>query len=233
MDDQTKSIAGSTRLERPTRPYKASVRAHMLAAVRGGRVVIGDIDFNLKPGDALKVAGPNGAGKTTLLRALAGYVPLLDGMLYFKCGDLDVTPEDAQTYAVHYIGHADGSKPSLTVAENVQFWARLYEGHCDSESIEAAVARVGLSLASDALAATLSAGQRRRLALTRLLLSERPFWLLDEPTAALDAEGKALLSDLIAEHRANGGIVIYSGHDAFKPENTGDLRLIPVDEDVE
>lgn len=173
-----------------------------LAAARGLRVLFEGLSLRLSAGEALELRGANGSGKSTLLRILAGLTRPHAGTVRFSGGS-----DDAPR---HYLGHLDAVKPSESALEQAQFWAR-YFGR-DVESAIAAMKRVGLSSRNAVPGRGLSAGQKRRLALTRLLIDPRPVWLLDEPTAALDTEGKALVSQLVAEHRASGGMVIAAVH---------------------
>lgn len=187
--------------------------AHDLACRRGERIVFAGLSFSLGSGEALIVRGPNGAGKSSLLRLIAGLAERIRGDLL--CNGADVSRDwPAFRARLHHLGHLDAVKPALTVAENLGFWAALQGGTGRSE---AALDRFGLLDLSDLPARLLSAGQRRRLALARLLAAPRPLWLLDEPTTALDAASAAVLAETAAEHRAAGGVVIAAIH--------GDLAL--------
>ena len=151
-----------------------------LACSRGGREVFAGLNFSLSGGEALVVTGRNGAGKSSLLRMIAGLVHVAAGRLALEGGE----PEATIAEQAHYLGHQDAVKPSLTVGENLQFWAR-YLG-AGGQTIDAALEAVGLAPLADLPAAYLSAGQRRRLSIARLVAVQRPLWLLDEPTSALD-----------------------------------------------
>ena len=188
-----------------------------LAAARGLRVLFEGLSLKLAAGEALELRGANGSGKSTLLRILAGLTRPHAGTVRFVGGQ-----EDAQR---HYLGHLDAVKPSESAAEQAKFWAR-YFGR-DAEAATAAMKRVGLANRSAVPGRGLSAGQKRRLALTRLLIEPRPVWLLDEPTAALDTEGRALVSQLVADHRASGGMVIAAVHgDGFADSRILDLASL-------
>ena len=182
-----------------------------LAVARGDLPVLEGVGFALAPGEALVLRGPNGIGKTTLLRTVAGLQPPLAGQVV-------AAPE-----AVAYAAHADGVKAVLTVAENLGFWAGVF----GQDRVAEALDRMNLRALADRRAANLSAGQKRRLALTRLLIEPRSLWLLDEPTAALDNEGRDLVAELVAEHRASGGMVITAVHgDGFKDSRVLDLSTL-------
>jgi heme exporter protein A len=188
-----------------------------LSCVRSGREVFAGLDFAVEAGDALLVLGPNGAGKSSLLRLIAGLVRPVAGRLALDGGDGELTlPEQA-----HYLGHQDAVKPSLTVAENLAFWSRYLGGGADGD----ALAAVGLNRLSDLPAAFLSAGQRRRLSIARLIAAPRPLWLLDEPTSALDAASQARLTDIMRGHRAGGGIVVAATHGPIGLDGAKELRL--------
>ena len=167
----------------------------------------------------LELRGPNGSGKSTLLRILAGLTRQHAGTVVFSDG--------AGEPGRHYLGHLDAVKPAETAVEQAIFWAR-YFGR-DVAAATGAMARVGLTNRSAVPGRGLSAGQKRRLALTRLLIEPRPVWLLDEPTAALDIQGRALVTQLVAEHRAGGGMVIAAIHgEGFPDSRTLDLSQLPV-----
>jgi heme exporter protein A len=176
-----------------------------LGAVRGGRAVFAEKSFAVASGELLALTGPNGSGKSTLLRLVAGLVRPAAGTV-----SLDPAPEEGIGRAVHYLGHLDALKAPLTVAENLAFWRKIWGG--DGLSPDAALDRVGLGHLADLPAGILSAGQRRRAAIARLFLSQRPVWLLDEPTTALDAAAEKTLGRLIEEHLSGGGIVLAATH---------------------
>jgi heme exporter protein A len=190
-----------------------------LAAARGLRILFEGLSFRLSGGEVLELRGPNGSGKSTLLRILAGLTQAHAGSV--RC---DGTGEEG---AAHFLGHLDAVKPSETAIEQARFWAR-YFGR-DPATAAAAMQRVGLSGREQVPGRGLSAGQKRRLALVRLLVEPRPVWLLDEPTAALDVEGRALVSQLVEERRAGGGMVIAAIHgDGFAGSRRLDLSALPV-----
>ena len=164
-----------------------------------------DVSFELSGGAALAVVGPNGAGKSSLLRLLAGLLQPVGGAIALEGGDAELTVAEQ----AHYVGHLDALKPALTVAENLSFWASyLGDGAAPADSL----AGVGLEVLGDLPAAYLSAGQRRRLSLARLMAAPRPIWLLDEPTSALDAAGQGQLTELMRAHLAGGGMIVAATH---------------------
>ncbi len=182
-----------------------------LSVARGGVPVLEGLHFTLAPGQALILRGPNGVGKTTLLRTLAGLQPALAGTISL--------PPDSLTYAAH----ADGIKAVLTVTENLGFWASVHGG----ADVAAAMAAMNLTALADRRAAHLSAGQKRRLGLARLLVTGRPVWLLDEPTVSLDAASVTLFAGVLRGHLAGGGSAVIATHiDLGLPEAAA-LDLTP------
>jgi heme exporter protein A len=189
-----------------------------LACSRGGRQVFSGLEFGVGSGEALLVTGRNGAGKSSLLRMLAGLVRVGGGELNLAGGDPEKTlPEQA-----HYLGHLDALKPSLTVMENLDFWTRYLGGQGAPPT---ALATVGLGALTDLPAAYLSAGQRRRLSLARLLSVPRPLWLLDEPVSALDREAQDMLAGLMRQHLSAGGMIVAATHGPIGLDQTKELRL--------
>ncbi len=174
--------------------------------VRGGREVFSDLDFEVASGDVLAITGPNGAGKTSLLRLVAGLILPAGGSIDLEGGGDELTLPDQ----AHYLGHRDALKPALSVLENLSFLRDFLGG--EASDARECLAAVGLDHATHLPAAYLSAGQRRRLSIARLLAARRPIWLLDEPTSALDAAGQALFVDVINDHLARGGLVIAATH---------------------
>lgn len=174
--------------------------------MRGGREVFARLDFDATSGEALALVGPNGAGKTSLLRLIAGLLMPADGRVELEGGEAD-SPVAEQA---HYLGHRDALKPSLSVSENLAFWRAFLGG--GPTDLAAAITAVGLAHAAELPAAYLSAGQRRRLSIARLLVVRRPVWLLDEPTAALDVRGQELFAGLMQQHLSSGGVIVAATH---------------------
>lgn len=185
--------------------------AQNLLCRRGGRRVFQGLSFALEGGQALILRGANGSGKSSLLRVLAGLIDFADGHLTWDGVALEEDP-DAHRKRLHYLGHADPIKPVFSVTENLMFWARLGEDGGEEARIDAALDMFDLVHLRDLPARFLSAGQRRRLNLARLLAADRPLWLLDEPTTALDAASSARVAHAIEGHVAAGGMVIASTH---------------------
>ena len=177
-----------------------------LACVRGMRTVFTDVNLELAAGEALALTGPNGAGKSSLLRLVAGLLRPQAGRIALE-GDTD---ESSVPERSHYLGHLDALKSSLTVSENLTFWI-CYLGGAPAAATTA-LAAVGLGGLADLPAAYLSAGQRRRLSLARLIAVPRPIWLLDEPASALDSAGQERLTALMREHLATDGMIVAATH---------------------
>ncbi len=176
-----------------------------LACGRGETVLARDLSFRLNQGSGVLLRGSNGVGKSTLLLTLAGLLPPIAGTVRFHGHDPESGP------ALHYCGHRNGIRPRLSVEDTLRFWAAI-NGPCGL-AIGDALERVGLAGTARLDASYLSAGQQRRLALARLLVSPRKLWLLDEPTAALDSQGHGLVASLLAEHLDAGGLAIIATHD--------------------
>jgi heme exporter protein A len=208
-----------------------------LTCIRGGRRVFSRISFSVATGNALVLTGPNGAGKSSLLRMIAGLLHPTDGRLALDGGDGELSVGEQ----AHYVGHLDPLKPALTVTENLMFWAYFLNGKAAGEE-RARTTRslevVGLAELAHLPAGYLSAGQRRRLSLARVLSAPRPLWLLDEPTTALDAASQDRLRQVMHEHLSGGGLVVAATHGPLGLEQAGELQLgaaaasAPVDADV-
>lgn len=196
-----------------------TLTADRVTIERGGRMVVRDVSFSVGPGELLLLTGRNGSGKTTLLRGLAGLLPLADGSATLAMGN----PEETLPERCHYVGHANAVKATLTAAENLAFWAEFLGG--DPNRVEPALAAFSLAPLADIPAAYLSAGQKRRLGLARLLVADRPLWLLDEPTVSLDTASVELLGAAIRRHLANGGLAIAATHIPLGVDTARELRL--------
>lgn len=198
-----------------------------LACRRAGRTVFRHLCFSIAGGDVVEVRGPNGVGKSSLLRLLAGFLPPADGDARLDERSLRRDPAGFQE-KVAYAGHLDAVKPALTVEANLGLWAALHEA--PEGSVGAALDRFSLAAIAERPALECSAGQKRRLGLARLLLADRPLWLLDEPTVSLDADGTGLVAELVAAHAAEGGIAIVATHTELGLEASRILTLAPATE---
>lgn len=192
---------------------KPTLRVESLALSRGGRVLFEGLSFAAAPGSYVEVRGANGAGKTSLLRAIAG-------LLRPSAGTIALDGADDAALAMHYVAHANALKPNASVASHARYWAGLFGG-----AVDGALARVGLNGCEERVVRTLSQGQARRLALSRLLIAPRALWLLDEPAAALDDSGHSLMSELIEAHCASGGIVVAAVHNQLGPAPSQTLTV--------
>ncbi|TCT05257.1 heme ABC exporter ATP-binding protein CcmA [Aquabacter spiritensis] len=205
---------------RDSRGDRLRLNGEALACRRGTRLLFADLSFTVAAGEALVVTGPNGAGKSSLLRIVAGLMPATSGRVR-----LSGVPAEARiSEQVHYLGHEDAVKGALRVGENLAFW-RAVLGRTGAE-VGDALEAVGLGGLGRLPASALSAGQRRRLAIARLLVADRPVWVLDEPTTALDAAAQARFAALGRDHLAGGGLILAATHAPldFGPEVRG-LRL--------
>ncbi|WP_372397796.1 heme ABC exporter ATP-binding protein CcmA [Azospirillum sp. HJ39] len=182
-----------------------------LTCLRGDRLVFTGLEFSVAPGGALVLLGPNGSGKSSLLRVMAGLLKPLHGTLGWDGGSIADDP-DGHRARVQYVGHLDAVKPVLTAAENLAFWAALAGAGDPAANARTALERLGVPHIAAVPGRYLSAGQKRRLNLARLLAAPAALWLLDEPTVALDRAAIAQFEGLIAEHRAQGGMVVLSTH---------------------
>lgn len=197
------------------------LRAWDLTIERGGRRVIAGLSFEAPEGSALIVTGPNGAGKTSLLRALAGFLPIEAGGFALDGGDDELTVGEQ----AHYLGHADGVKSALTAGENLAFAAAVLGGDPSRAAQFAALTALGLGHVIDFPARLLSAGQRRRAALARLLMAKRPLWLLDEPTTALDVAAQSALAAIMRSHLRDGGVLVAASHTPLELDGAQELKL--------
>jgi heme exporter protein A len=192
--------------------------AERLGLERGGRRLFQDLGFSLTGGEALAVTGPNGAGKSSLLRLIAGLLRPTEGQIELE-GD---GAEKSTGTAAHFVGHLDGVKAALTARENVDFMRALLGGRPDGTS---ALSALGIDRLADLPAGMFSAGQKRRLALARLLVAPRPLWLLDEPTTALDADGQAAFASIARAHLQHGGLIVAATHAPLGIDGVRELKL--------
>lgn len=196
-----------------------NLAAAALTVMRGDKTVIDGLSFDAGAGEGVLVTGPNGAGKTTLLRCLAGFIPPRSGAIRLDGAD----PERTLGEQCSFVGHANGVKPGMTVRENLSFWAS-YLGGAES-GVERALDRFALAALAHIPLRYLSAGQKRRAGLARLLVAERPIWLLDEPTASLDAASADLVVAAINGHASSGGIAIVATHSPLALARARELPL--------
>lgn len=194
-----------------------------LACRRGERIVFAGLALAVTPSGGLLLTGPNGSGKSSLLRVLAGLLPAEDGTLTWNGSAID---DDIERHRkrVAYLGHLDAVKPALTVFENLRFWSRMYGRSPRTHALDA-LERFGIKHLETLPARFLSQGQRRRLALCRLLLMPTRLWLLDEPTVGLDSDARGALGREIDRHRAAGGIVIAASHQDLDMRDAHTLDL--------
>jgi heme exporter protein A len=193
--------------------------ADRLACIRGGRTLFDELSFVVEPGRALILVGPNGAGKTTLIRIIAGLLAPTAGRVVLDGGDA----ERGLGEHCHYVGHLNAVKASLTVEENARFWGWYLGG--EDARLGPALAAFGLEGLRDIPAGYLSAGQKRRLGLARVLIAERPIWLLDEPTASLDSASQEMLAGAVNAHLAGSGLVVAATHAPLAYANARELAL--------
>ncbi len=200
-------------------PAGLTLRVENLTLARGGRTLASGLGFTVGTGEALMVTGPNGAGKSTLLRTLAGLLAPQSGAIRLDGadGDGEIAPR------AHYVAHSDAQKSALTAGENLDFWARTLGG--GGLSAVDALGRVNLAHVLDLPVGYLSAGQRRRAALARLLVASRPIWLLDEPATALDAASQARFTTIMADHLSAGGIIVAATHAPLGLARARELKL--------
>jgi heme exporter protein A len=199
-----------------------NLTGHDLTCTRGGRRVFSGLGFSVAAGQALVLTGPNGAGKSSLLRVIAGLIHPAAGHVALEGGD----PELSVGEQAHYVGHLDPLKPALTVMENLAFWARFLNGAPGETALIArGLEAAGLEDLAHLPAGYLSAGQRRRLSLARVLAAPRPVWLLDEPTTALDAASQERLRQVMQSHLAGGGLIVAATHGPLGLANPARLTL--------
>lgn len=203
-----------------------SFHAEDLVCIRGERLVFSGLSFEIGAGTATLLRGPNGAGKSSLLRLVAGLLRPAAGQLRWGSEPVE-RDREAHRRKVRYVGHLDGVKPVLSVGENLAAWAGIYGGMTAEAPVAGALDTMGLSGLADLPARFLSAGQRRRLNLARLLVDPGRLWLLDEPTVSLDSDSIGRLEQAIRHHLAAGGSALIATHTDLHLENAAVLMLAP------
>ncbi len=194
-------------------PYRRAISFHTdnAGCDRAGATIVRGISLALSPGEGLQLFGPNGSGKSSLLSVFAGLIRPVEGSVRWRTDGAETAapPEEC----IFFLGHEASVKPALTAEENLRFWAKLY----GTDAVADALEKVGAGSYARLRAGRLSAGQRRRIDLARAIVARREVWLLDEPTAAIDRDGVALIRKLIDDHLACGGIAIVATHDDLGP----------------
>ena len=193
-----------------------------LSCIRGERLVFSGLDFTVEPGSVLALTGNNGSGKTSLLRVMAGLTHPIAGELAWHDGSVADNSEQHHN-RINFVGHLDAVKAALSVYENLQIWASLNGG--TDKTISIAFKKMGLKGLENTPGRYLSAGQKRRVSLARLVASHAKLWLLDEPTIALDPASVDALRDLITEHRNSGGMTIVANNIDLRIKDTTELNL--------
>jgi heme exporter protein A len=191
-------------------PDGARLEGRAINVWRGDRHILRDVSFSLREGEFLKLTGPNGVGKTTLIRVVCGLLPAESGTVEWRGKPVD-SSNDAYHTDMTYLGHLNSLKADLTARENLKFLGGLRE-ELTVADVDAALDRVGILSRGDLAARSLSAGQKRRLALSRLLVSGAVLWILDEPVTNLDVAGLGLVEDLVREHVERGGLALAAAH---------------------
>lgn len=186
------------------------LRAEGLQCIRNDMVLFDDLNLSLASGEMMQLIGPNGSGKTSLLRIICGLAQATEGVVYWN--DVSVTDSDEYVHQVNYVGHQNGIKAELTAAENLAFSIALYNTQ-EGATPEQALKEFGLYGYEDTPVAKLSSGQKRRVALSRLLLTKAHLWILDEPYTSVDTEGRRFIASVIARHLHNGGMLIMVSHE--------------------
>lgn len=212
-------------MRRAAKPFKSlddglitQLQLRGAAIRRGGRLLFEGVSLDMSAGEACALTGPNGSGKTSLLRAVAGLVRLDAGEISFGAQD----PVEARGVGLHLVGHADGLKTARTAREELAFWSRW----CGGGAVEEATEALELITLLDLEVRRLSAGQRRRLALARLIAAPRPLWLLDEPLSPLDARWREGFGAMMRRHLDGGGMIVAAVHDPL-PIAAKSLELAP------
>ncbi|MFT4997355.1 MAG: heme exporter protein A [Flavobacteriales bacterium] len=206
------------------------INVESLCAERDGRVLFSGLDFSVETGQVIQVTGANGAGKTTLLRMLCGLLPVTAGEIYW-CGKPFAIQRYEFSREVLFLGHAPGFKTGLSPRENLHWYFALRQ-NISTDDIDSALARVGLRGYEDTVCFQLSAGQQRRVALARLLISSARLWILDEPFTAIDKQGVGELETIISDHADSGGSVILTSHQDLSASANVTLISLTATEDM-
>jgi heme exporter protein A len=197
------------------------IEASNLSCIRGENTLFSGLDFSVNNAECLHVTGPNGSGKTSLLRIIAGLNTADSGDVYWNKSNITSNFDFHQKCA--YIAHKDGLKNELTAIENLRYYQHL-EGARDEELLDDALEKMGLLIRADLAVQKLSFGQRRRLALARLLISEFPIWILDEPFTGIDANGRSLIESLCVSHLHNNGMILMTHHQSLNDSGLAKFR---------
>jgi len=208
-----------------------TLEANALECVRGGRTLFQGLNFSLEPGELLEVSGPNGSGKTSLLRMLCGLLSPSAGEILWQGTNINSLKEE-YLKELAYLGHTNGIKAELSATENLRIYGGLGGRKLSEEKITAALERMGLDGKEASPVKTFSQGQQRRLALARLLISERALWILDEPLTALDSAAMRLVQSVLGEHLKGGGLAILTTHQQLDVSagRTRRIHLAPLSE---
>jgi heme exporter protein A len=201
-----------------------TLEANALECVRGGRKLFQGLDFSLERGELLEVSGPNGSGKTSLLRMLCGLLSPSAGEILWQGQNINSLKEE-YLKELAYLGHANGVKAELSATENLRIYGGLAGRKLSEGKIAAALERMGLDGKEASPVKTFSQGQQRRLALARLLVSERAVWILDEPLTALDSAAVRLVQSVLGEHQKGGGLAILTTHQPLDVRAGRNLRI--------
>jgi heme exporter protein A len=208
-----------------------TLEANALECVRGERKLFQNLSFSLEPGELLEVSGPNGSGKTSLLRMLCGLLSPTSGEILWEGTNIQKLKEE-YFKELAYLGHLSGVKAELSLSENLRISGGLAGLPPSVEKTHAALKRMGLDESTMSSAKTLSQGQQRRLALARLLVSDKALWVLDEPLTALDRGGAGLVQSVLEDHLKGGGIIVLTTHQPLEvlAGKTARIHLAPLSE---